>query len=231
MFGADPGPVLGLVLAAIAGVVVGLERQSGGHAAGMRTHCLVSVGAALFTMSGSYGFADSGGFPDPSRVAAQVASGLGFIGAGVILREGRSVRGLTTAGTLWVSGALGVACGAAAYGIAGSALVIIVAVLTGLRLTRPVISRIAFSVLDVEMAYCRGYGTIGPVILGLRELDADIVELDVNPEDEGSLDGRRRLRIRIRIRDTARADLKALLGDIAQRPEVRTISVGGELVH
>lgn len=106
--------VLRLLLAATAGMLLGLERQRGGHPAGARTHLLVAVGACLFTIGGAYGFPDieRTGPWDPARIAAQVASGVGFIGAGAILRDGRTTRGITTAATLWISGALGVCVGA-----------------------------------------------------------------------------------------------------------------------
>src|SRR3954453_12189819 len=101
----------------IAAVLVGLEREVRGHVAGSRTHALVAVGAALFTIAGAYGFTDVPHGPnvDPARIAAQVASGIGFLGAGAILRQGLGVRGLTTATTLWLAAALGVASGAGAY--------------------------------------------------------------------------------------------------------------------
>jgi putative Mg2+ transporter-C (MgtC) family protein len=100
------------------GMAIGLEREARGHAAGIRTHALVALGAALFTVAGAYGFADVAKGPnvDPARVAAQIASGVGFLGAGAIIREGLSVRGLTTAATLWVVAAIGMACGAGWYG-------------------------------------------------------------------------------------------------------------------
>jgi putative Mg2+ transporter-C (MgtC) family protein len=78
----------------------------------VRTHLLVALGAALFTIVGAYGFADFGSNADPTRVAAQIVTGIGFLGAGAILREGLTVRGLTTAGSLWVVAAIGMATGA-----------------------------------------------------------------------------------------------------------------------
>jgi len=98
--------------------VIGLERELDEKAAGLRTHMLVSLGAALFTMVGAYGFHDflTGGGAivrtDPSRIAAQVVTGIGFLGAGVIFRQGFTVRGLTTAASLWVVAAGGMASGA-----------------------------------------------------------------------------------------------------------------------
>ena len=107
-----------LAVAAGLGAVIGLERELDEKAAGLRTHMLVSLGAALFTMVGAYGFHDflTGGGAivrtDPSRIAAQVVTGIGFLGAGVIFRQGFTVRGLTTAASLWVVAAIGMASGA-----------------------------------------------------------------------------------------------------------------------
>lgn len=107
--------VLRLVLAAIAGAVIGGEREFHSHPAGMRTHLLVAVGAAAFTILSMHGFGDVLGEPDvtldPSRVAAQIVTGIGFIGGGAILKYGVSIRGLTTAGSLWATAAVGFAFG------------------------------------------------------------------------------------------------------------------------
>ena len=95
------------------GGIVGLERELEEKAAGLRTHMLVAVGSALFTMVGAYGFED---FPatsvDPTRVAAQVVTGIGFLGAGLIFRQGFNIRGLTTAASLWLVAAIGMSAGA-----------------------------------------------------------------------------------------------------------------------
>ena len=105
-----------LGVAAGLGAVIGLERELDEKAAGLRTHMLVSLGSALFTMVGAYGFEDfaaNGGVgTDPSRIAAQVVTGIGFLGAGVIFRQGFTIRGLTTAASLWVVAAVGMAAGA-----------------------------------------------------------------------------------------------------------------------
>ena len=105
--------VLGrLALAAALGGAIGIEREIREQEAGLRTHMLVSVGAALFTVVGAYGF--QGQNVDPSRIAAQIVTGVGFLGAGAIIRRCFSVRGLTTAATLWVVAAVGLASGEAA---------------------------------------------------------------------------------------------------------------------
>jgi putative Mg2+ transporter-C (MgtC) family protein len=107
-----------LFAAAALGGAIGLEREVREREAGLRTHLLVSVGAALFTLVSAYGWSDftfsarSGVTFDPTRVAAQIVTGIGFLGAGAIIRQGLSVRGLTTAATLWLSAAIGMASGA-----------------------------------------------------------------------------------------------------------------------
>jgi putative Mg2+ transporter-C (MgtC) family protein len=96
-----------IAVAGALGAALGLERELGAQAAGLRTHMLVSLGAALFTIAGSLEAFGS----DPTRVAAQVVTGIGFLGGGAIFKEGVSVRGLTTAGSLWVTAAIGLAVG------------------------------------------------------------------------------------------------------------------------
>ncbi|MGH3735245.1 MAG: MgtC/SapB family protein [Micromonosporaceae bacterium] len=112
-----------VVVAAALGAAVGFERELSAQPAGLRTHMLVSLGAALFTIAGAEVLG-----ADPARVAAQVVTGIGFLGGGAILREGMSIRGLTTAASLWVSAALGVAIGLHAYlaGVATMVLALVV---------------------------------------------------------------------------------------------------------
>jgi len=106
--------LLRLIVAGLAGAIIGVERQFSGKKAGIRTVMMVSLGAALFTVVSIFGFDRA----DTARVAAQVASGIGFLGAGAIIRHGGSVRGLTTAAAIWVAAALGVAAGAGLYIVA-----------------------------------------------------------------------------------------------------------------
>jgi putative Mg2+ transporter-C (MgtC) family protein len=120
--------ILRLLLAAALGAGIGYQRERAGKAAGIRTHILVSSGAALFTLASIYGF---GGAVDISRVAAGVVVGIGFIGAGVILRGQREkeVAGLTTAATIWITAAVGLAAGAGMYLVSVIATAIAVVVL------------------------------------------------------------------------------------------------------
>ena len=118
----DPEMVAKLLLASMLGAVIGLEREVHGRSAGFRTHLLVSLGSCLYVILSidfyrTYGNS-SGVGPlgvDPARIAAQVVSGIGFLGAGAIIREKSSIRGLTTAACLWVAAAIGLSCGAGRF--------------------------------------------------------------------------------------------------------------------
>ncbi len=131
--------LLRLSVAAALGGAIGLERELRDREAGLRTHLLVAVGAALFTLAGAYGFRDfeygraTGITLDPSRIAAQVVTGIGFLGAGAIIRQGFSIKGLTTAATLWISAAVGLAAGAGFYSGAVIATALVLFALYPLR--------------------------------------------------------------------------------------------------
>jgi putative Mg2+ transporter-C (MgtC) family protein len=118
--------VLRLVLALVLGGVIGFQRERSGKEAGLRTHILICSGAALFTVVSIYGFPGS----DPARIAAGIVTGIGFLGAGVILhRSGGEVVGLTTAATIWAVAAIGLAAGAGLYIISVVATVLTLVIL------------------------------------------------------------------------------------------------------
>jgi putative Mg2+ transporter-C (MgtC) family protein len=104
-----PEMLIRLIVATLVGALAGYEREREGKPAGVRTHGMVSLGAALSTVVSLYGFQ---GAADPARVAAQIVSGIGFLGAGAILHDRTAVHGLTTAASLWVTAAMGMAVGA-----------------------------------------------------------------------------------------------------------------------
>ena len=120
--------VLRLLLAAILGAVIGYQREYAKKPAGLRTHVLIALGAALFTVVSIYGFGDKG---DPSRVAAGVVAGIGFLGAGVVFRamRGDIPMGLTTAASVWVTAAVGLAAGAGLYLVSAVVAVVVILVL------------------------------------------------------------------------------------------------------
>src|SRR5688500_18575386 len=97
-----------VLLAFILGGIVGFERERDRRPAGLRTHMLVSAGSACFTVASIYGFAEMGTVRDPARLAAQIVTGIGFLGAGTIFRGGGTVRGLTTASSIWITAAIGI---------------------------------------------------------------------------------------------------------------------------
>lgn len=124
---------LRLLCAMIVGMVIGTEREYTNRPAGMRTHILVALGAASVMITGQMIFLQYsalGASPDPSRLSAQVITGVGFLGAGTILREGTNVKGLTTAASLWAVACLGIAAGAGYYAIALTGMVFIFITLT-----------------------------------------------------------------------------------------------------
>lgn len=115
--------ILRIGLAVVFGGIIGIEREWGNHSAGFRTHILVCVGSTLITILSIYGFAEFVYEPnvrtDPARLTAQIVSGIGFLGAGTILRTGSTISGLTTAASLWVVAAIGIGVGTGSYFAAG----------------------------------------------------------------------------------------------------------------
>lgn len=129
-----------LISSVLLGFVVGLEREMTNKYAGLRTNILVCVGACVFTIISIYGFpmvsvtGDEFGTRDTARVAAQVVTGIGFIGGGTVLRHGATVLGLTTAATLWAVASIGMACGAGMFGVAIVTTILSIIVLVSVRL-------------------------------------------------------------------------------------------------
>lgn len=118
----DGEMILRLLLAAVFGALIGIEREYRSKVAGLRTHLLVTIGSALLMLLSKYGF---GGEGDPARIAAQIVSGIGFIGAGAIIMDRRhAVHGLTTAAGIWVSSGIGMTVGAGMYALATAATVL-----------------------------------------------------------------------------------------------------------
>jgi len=222
---------LRIAVAAMLGAVIGLEREPAGRGAGIRTHAIVSLGAAVFTLAGAYGFADqhAGGNVDPSRVAAQVAAGVGFIGAGAILRHGSSVQGVTTAATVWLAAAVGVMVSAGGLWPAAVATGIALLGLVLLRTTKPYVHRLVHRHALLELSYARGHGTLGPVLRELEAVGARVEQIVV--EDDGSdlsMPGVRSVRIgvaRVRL-----ATVDELVAALSERPELRSIAIDGNRV-
>ena len=183
--------VLRVALAAALGGAIGAEREIREREAGLRTHLLVSVGAALFTLVSAYAWEDfafsleSGVTLDPTRISAQIVTGIGFLGAGAIIRQGLSVRGLTTAATLWVVAAIGLASGAGYYWAAVVTTALVLVTLWPLRiLAGPLFQRFRPSEprLFVEL---QASGGAAPVLETLEGLDVLVQAFRIDDDREG----------------------------------------------
>jgi len=180
----DTAGLASLGIAFVLSSVIGFERELRQKSAGLRTHTLVGVGAALFTLAGWYGFGGPALGTDATRVAAQVVTGIGFIGAGVIFLRRDGVRGLTTAATIWLTAAVGLASGA------GMWLLAIVA--TGIHLVvafvyTPLVRRLPtsqYSLTTFEVSYHDGQGILRDVLSATTDLGYVVSNLDVARADE-----------------------------------------------
>ena len=179
-----PEVLLRLFVAAALGGAIGLERELRERQAGLRTHLVVSVGAALFTLVSAYGFSGFDGKGDPTRIAAQIVSGIGFLGAGAIIRQGLSVRGLTTAASLWLVASIGMASGAGYWDGA------LIATL-GALLTLGPLRVISFRILsryrpqrDRLLVEVPAGGSPVPIIAAIERQGGRVVSLDVAQEGD-----------------------------------------------
>ena len=212
--------LLRLGLVAVLAGAIGVERELRDQDAGLRTHMLVGVGAALFVMAGNFAWTelafgnDEGVVLDPSRVVAYVVTGVGFLGAGAIIKNGGSVRGLTTAASLWVVAAIGVVVASGEYwlGLLGTGVVLLslwpvrrAAGLLGLRSRRGV-----RFVLDLEA------GTRASDLIRLaEEAGAEVLSSTLEDEPQG-----RRLTIWVAARES---ELAAVLDRASEQPSVRRV--------
>jgi putative Mg2+ transporter-C (MgtC) family protein len=215
--------LLRLSLAAVLGGVIGFERELREREAGLRTHLLVALGSALFTIVGAYGFhafLNSGQSvvrADPTRIAAQIVTGIGFLGAGAIIRQGMSVRGLTTAATLWVVAAVGLASGAGYYSAAVMTTAVVLIALWPLRVMAYRIVR-RFRVDDGRLVVELPSGTPpGELIDEIERAGARIAAIVVSQEAD-----RRRLELDLSLpRGLAAPRLVALIADVPHVADVR----------
>jgi putative Mg2+ transporter-C (MgtC) family protein len=212
---------LRLLVAAVLGAAIGFEREIHAHPAGMRTHLLVALGSAAFTVISIFVFetppSPNGTVPtDPSRVAAQIVSGIGFLGAGAILKYGSSVRGLTTAASLWATAAVGMAAGGAAWLVAIVTTLIIVFSLGPLN---ALVSRLRLQNADVFRVRIMA-GRLEALGEISRALTTNKVEIaGVNSERHGK--GRYELELDLRL--PAGTEQQVIIGLISAVPGVDII--------
>jgi putative Mg2+ transporter-C (MgtC) family protein len=197
--------------------LIGLEREWRGHPAGLRTHALVGLGATLFTLAGAYGFADFKTTDSPSRVAAQVVTGVGFLGAGTILRRRRDVHGLTTAASMWLAAAVGVAVGSGLIFVTLIASFLALLVLLAAQITHPLV-RDRHDVL-IKIYFAAGTDDFGRVLLGLSE---SFAVHDLRIERDGS-------EVLASFKaDGHRPTMMAILDTVRGRPGIRLVTVDGK---
>jgi putative Mg2+ transporter-C (MgtC) family protein len=218
-----PEVLLRVALAAVLGGVLGFERELREREAGLRTHLLVCVGSALFTIVSAYGFSEflrSGEAvvrADPTRIAAQIVTGIGFLGAGAIIRQGLSIRGLTTAATLWVVAAIGLATGAGYYSAAVITTGVALAALWPLRAFAYRMVRRYRGETGILLVQLPAGESPGRVIDTVEDADARIESLEIGQEGD-----RRNLELTLSLgREELAHGLVAKISDVENVLEVR----------
>ena len=216
----DAEVLLRLAVVVVLCGAIGLEREARDQIAGLRTHVIVGLGAALFTLVSAYGLA-GWGTPrvDPTRIAAQVVSGIGFLGAGVILRCGATVRGVTTAAALWISSAIGMATAAGFYVGAIATTVLALVTLAGLRRLKPVVRRrLAGERLRLELGLVPG-ASIRTLLDELRRHNLRVEGLESEVLDDGSE------RVQLDVRGYAALDVDSILSELSKLDAVARIDL------
>lgn len=176
--------IIRLMLATIFGALIGLEREYHAKEAGVRTHLLVALGSCLFMILSIYGFDafldhDNVSF-DPSRIASQVVTGIGFIGAGTIILHKQAVRGLTTAAGVWVTAAIGLACGNGMYILAGVTTVTVLSSLGLINLYLP-----SFSQRERQITFlAEDYNVLTDILENLRKEKIVVLNYEMRKDAE-----------------------------------------------
>jgi len=219
-----------LGLAFVLSAVIGLERHRRFKSAGLRTHTLVGVGSAVFTLVSAYGFTDvagRGAAVDPSRIAAQIVSGIGFLGAGVIFVRRGSVSGLTTAASIWLTAAVGMACGAGMPALAVMAtgchlLTVTVLAKLGRRMQADPVST------TLVLRYTAGQGAL-PVALGLAaEHGVTATVLDAKTSRQDGAETTVRATVQLEASPQLVSDLVEEITDLASVQSLRVLSGEGQ---
>lgn len=213
--------IIRLVLAGILAGIIGIERELKSKDAGLRTHFLVGIGSALIMIVSQYGFTDvviyNNIAVDPSRIAAQVVSGIGFLGAGTIIINKKVVRGLTTAAGIWVAAAIGLASGAGLYWIA---IITTVAVLVGLEILQRVFKLNSHKVIELKIIFNSKPKDDLIELLGRNSLHI----LSFNTETE-RLEENNRYHINCRFRCKKNVNTLNLLNQINEIPGVSYVNI------
>jgi putative Mg2+ transporter-C (MgtC) family protein len=182
-----------LGLAFVLSALIGLERELRQKAAGLRTHTLVGVGAALIILVSKYGFTDVLAknliVLDPSRVAAQIVSGIGFLGAGLIIVRRDAIHGLTTAATIWLTAGIGMAAGAGLAGLATAVTALYFIALYGFPAIVRRLPRLGRGPATLRLSYQDGRGVLRRVLEVCTGQGFSVAEVQIGPEEHGSHPG------------------------------------------
>ncbi len=180
--------LLRIIFSIILGSIIGLERELTNKSAGLRTQIMVCLGSCLFTILSIYGFSTAVTlYPlgDPSRVAAQIITGIGFIGAGTVLRQGLTVTGLTTASTLWIVAAIGMACGCGKLNIAVVSTILAVAILVLIRMFEmKIMPKNLKHMRKIKISFICKYDEYNEVYKKLVDLFPEIIDYNHKTVDE-----------------------------------------------
>ncbi|MGW4490314.1 MgtC/SapB family protein [Amycolatopsis sp. NPDC004368] len=221
--------LLPVLLALVLSTVIGIEREVGNKQAGLRTHTLVGVGSAVFMLVSKYGFADLLGTDhvalDPSRIAAQIVSGIGFLGGGLIFVRRDAVRGLTTAATVWIAAAVGVASGAGLPVLAVGTTVGLIVITRGFPPLSRFVARHRREPPLLRLSYSDGHGVLRNVLAGCTERGWVVHQVAVDRETV-SEEGQRIAVVTLRL--AGRGDLAELTAELAEIPGVRSTATGVE---
>ena len=214
-----------LVLALVIGGLIGFERERSGSAAGFRTHILVCIGSTLIMLLSMYGFSAFVNEPnvrmDPARLAAQVISGIGFLGAGTILRTGLSITGLTTAASLWVVAAIGLAIGAGFYYPAVLATWIVIISLWVLsKLEKRMVKRKSNYIMQIQAD--NEYGILNSISDVFEKKRIVVTQLSVKEEIN---EENKELHLTLSLRFPQRSMIMSTVEELRQLPAVRRVSI------
>lgn len=220
----DVEMVVRLLLASLLGGIIGLEREIHGRPAGFRTHLLVSLGSSLFVVSSIEFYWVFGNFNgtlpvgvDPGRVAAQVVTGIGFLGAGAIIRENASVRGLTTAACLWIASAIGIACGIGLFGIAFVVTGISLISLLLLKRIERVLSRDVYATVKISSNDREGLIADMEALMNKNKLEITAARIEKNIEEK-------LIHVEYDLKLNSRNEIFALIDNIALVTGVKKVS-------
>jgi putative Mg2+ transporter-C (MgtC) family protein len=225
--------VLELVIAFGLSLLIGFERQVQQKSAGLRTYTLVGLGSALFVLVSKYGFTDVLGphvILDPSRVAAQIVSGLGFIGGGLIFLRRDTVRGLTTAASIWLTAAVGAAAGAGLPLLAGLTCLLYFLLMYGLRPVARLADRFRPNVFGLHVTYLDGRGLLRDIINDTTQHGFSIEEVTTVRSGETDADSegqQQQATVEVSLVLAGRGSLTALTATLTARHGILSVRTGG----